>query len=207
MSPLEMQPTFSMDFPLPSKELMGRVRHAIASLGASTRAVTAGTCVEIAPPKDETRFWSPHLSVQISDVPESGHDHVSSALVSSEDSPAGRSQLFGRFSPRPEIWTFCMFLYFALGLLFCGGLLVVYVQWSLGRAISAVWALPIAILGILGLHIASWIGQGLSKHQMIELREQLDQILELAVPSSPTGKRPGLSSEVQTSTMQSEMTR
>ncbi|WP_047816517.1 hypothetical protein [Rhodopirellula islandica] len=215
MSPLEMQPTFSMDFPVPSDAMVAGVRTAIATLGPTTRAVAAGKCLEIAPPRNETRFWSPHLSIQFSDVrPESSGNaelpHLSDHSVPAGASPDNASdvncQLFGRFSPRPEIWTFCMFLYFAMALILCGGLLIAYVQWSLGASMTGLWMVPISLLVIVGLHAASLIGQGLSRHQMIELRQQLDQILALAAPETPTAERPALSTADQTPTMRVEIT-
>ncbi|MFG0264255.1 MAG: hypothetical protein ACF8AM_03775 [Rhodopirellula sp. JB055] len=210
MSPLEMQPTFSMDFPIPTDAMVAGVRTAIAKLGPDTRAVAAGKCLEIAPPRDETRFWSPHLSVQFSDVQ---RDSAQNAVAPSADQnpESGHAndvdcQLFGRFSPRPEIWTFCMFLYFAMALVLCCGLLVAYVQWSLGASMTALWSVPISLLVIAGLHTASLIGQGLSRHQMIELRQQLDQILALAVSETPAAERPALSTAEQTPTMRVEIT-
>tara|TARA_R110002072_G_scaffold6176_2_gene36964 strand:- start:6190 stop:6906 length:717 start_codon:yes stop_codon:yes gene_type:complete len=206
MSPLEMQPTFSMDFPVSADVLVGRVRSAIKSIGSNTRAVAAGKCIEIAPPKSETRFWSPHLSVQIGDSPASSD--AQTEVTTSTDSPDDQShcQLFGRFSPRPEIWTFCMFLYLVMAMVLCGGLLVGYVQWSLGASLTGLWLVPISLGVIGGLHAASLAGQGLSRHQMIELREQLDQILDLAIQETPTTERPGLSTADQTPTMHVEIT-
>jgi hypothetical protein len=146
---------------------------------------------------------------------ESSQDTVAPNIIPSRESgESGESgaatdvgcQLFGRFSPRPEIWTFCMFLYFAMALVLSGGLLVAYVQWSLGASMTALWSVPISLLVIAGLHTASLIGQGLSRHQMIELRQQLDQILALAVSENPAAERPALSTAEQMPTMRVEIT-
>ncbi|WP_233215571.1 hypothetical protein [Rhodopirellula bahusiensis] len=206
MSPLEMQPTFSMDFPVSSDVLAGQVRSAIKTLGTNTRAVAAGKCIEIAPPKNETRFWSPHLSVQFGDLRDSSTAHTEATVSADTEGQHAHSQLFGRFSPRPEIWTFCMFLYLVMAMILCGGLLIGYVQWSLGASMTGLWLVPLSLGVIGGLHAASLIGQGLSRHQMIELRGQLDQILDLAIPETPAVERPGLSPASQTPTMQVEIT-
>jgi hypothetical protein len=99
-----------------------------------------------------------------------------------------------------------MFLYLVMTMVLCGGLLVGYVQWSLGASLTGLWLVPISLGVIGGLHAASLAGQGLSRHQMIELREQLDQILDLAIQETPTTERPGLSTADQTPTMHVEIT-
>lgn len=99
-----------------------------------------------------------------------------------------------------------MFLYLVMAMVLCGGLLIGYVQWSLGASLTGLWLVPLSLVVIAGLHAASLVGQGLSRHQMIELREQLDQILDLAIQETPTSERPGLSTADQTPTMRVEIT-
>ena len=67
MKPLKMQPTFTMNVPLRSAELMPRVRQAIRSPDLSQHVASAGQCIDLRVDPDERRFWSPHLNVQVSD--------------------------------------------------------------------------------------------------------------------------------------------
>jgi hypothetical protein len=156
-----VQPSFTLDVPICPQELMPRVRAAIRDLDLRDVVGSAGACVDLKVAADERRFWSPHLNAQASES-ESG------------------SQLYCRFSPRPEIWTgFMLFYLVIVCLLFASGIYG-YVQWFLGDRPWALLFIPLGIGGILVLHVASLIGQGLSADQMQDLRERLDQVLAKA---------------------------
>ena len=59
-----------------------------------------------------------------------------------------------------------------------GGGVLGYVQWFLGQTAWAFLLVPIGILMIGLLHVASLIGQRLSSDQMRILRDRLDQVLD-----------------------------
>ena len=141
-----------------SKQAMRGIRQEITSDEHPWNAISAGNCVEFRVDPMEQRFWSPNLSVQLNDT-EAG------------------SKLYGRFSPRPEIWTMFMAIY---GVVACGvfaASIYGYVQWFLGTPPWALAIIPFGVVLIVGLHIASLIGQGLSSDQMDALRAQLDETL------------------------------
>ncbi|TWT80032.1 hypothetical protein CA13_14440 [Planctomycetes bacterium CA13] len=158
MNLLRMQPTFTVDLNVGADEAMVRIRESIRSLESLQYAKAAGDCAEFTVEPESRRFFSPHLSVQVSDTFDG-------------------SQLFGRFSPRPEIWTFFMFIYFVMACLIFFGAIYGYVQWSMKEQPWALLLVPISIVVIALLHFASLIGQGLSNDQMVKLRGQLDQTL------------------------------
>lgn len=164
---LKMQPSFAVAIPTTADQAMIEIRKAIESSPIHSHAQSAGHCVDFKIPDQDQRFWSPHLSVQVSDT------------------DAG-SRLFGRFSPRPEIWTMFMAIYFFAAIVGFGSIIYGYAQWALGSSPWALIGLPIGIFVILGLHIASVIGQNLSSDQMTLLRSQLDQALEIAFDESAT---------------------
>lgn len=162
MKPFTMQPTFTQDVPLQADEVMRRIRRAIQSAELRDHVDTAGYVVEFKVDPAQRRFWSPHLNVQVNEV-ESG------------------SQLYCRFSPRPEVWTMFMFIYFIAAFLASAAAIYGYVQWFLGETPWALVIIPIAIVTIVSLHAASLFGQGLSSDQMDELRQRLDQTLEQVI--------------------------
>lgn len=161
MKPFTMQPTFTQDVPLPADEVMTRIRKAIQNPELGVHVDTAGYVVDFRVDPAERRFWSPHLNVQVNEV-ESG------------------SQLDCRFSPRPEVWTMFMFIYFIAAFLASAAAIYGYVQWFLGETPWAVVVIPIAIVTIVALHAASLFGQGLSSDQMDELRRRFDRLLQHA---------------------------
>lgn len=163
-----VQPAFTRDVAVPTDELMPRIRKAIKEGGLRDLVGSAGACVDLKVPADQRRFWSPHLNVQASEM-ESG------------------SQLFCRFSPRPEIWTMFMAIYLVTACLVFAASIYGYVQWFLGATPWALLFIPIGAILILALHVVSLIGQGLSGDQMEELTSRLDQLLAVVTQHDASG--------------------
>jgi hypothetical protein len=162
MSSLTMQPTFTVEVALQPGELMPRVRRAIESPELRDHVATAGDCIDFSVDTSERRFWSPHLNVQVSEVD-------------------GGSQLLCRFSPRPEVWTLVMFVYFIATFFVTAAAIYGYVQWFLGHPPWSLALIPTAAVVIVSIHAASLIGQRLSSDQMETLHRRLDQMLEIAL--------------------------
>lgn len=156
--PMPMQPTFRVEIAGPLDDALTRVRAAIARGVGGAHADAAGSCLDFRVAPEERRLWSPHLSVQLS-------------------ATEGDVELFGRFSPRPEIWTLVMMLYFAAAFVAIGGGVYGCVQWLLGGTPWALAVVPTSLGAILGLHLMSLTGQRLSSDQMEHLRERLDRVL------------------------------
>jgi hypothetical protein len=121
-------------------------------------AKTAAMCIDYTVEIADRRFWSPHLSIHVSPT-ETG------------------SQLHCRFSPRPEIWTMFMAIYFVVLILTSAAAIYAYVQWWMGDPPWALLAFPIGVSLIVSLHVGSQIGQSLSNDQMELLQNRLDQTL------------------------------
>lgn len=151
-----MRPTFSVELPLSADEAIDRIRTEIEASNLNT--MSAGRCAEFRVPQSERRFWSPYLSVQVQDT-------------------ADGCVLRGRLSPRPEIWTMFIFVYFIMTFAIFFGAAFGYVQWTLDYYAWGFLAVPAGILVIVLLHVASLVGQRLSSDQTVVLREQLDLVL------------------------------
>jgi hypothetical protein len=168
----KMQPTFTVDVPLSSKDAIARIRRVIESAEFQMLADSAGPCVDYRIATEDQRFWSPHLSVYLSDQ-ETG------------------TQIFGRFSPRPEIWTMFMAIYaVAAG---CGFVAAIYgyCQWFMGQSPWALLLVPVCLSIIVLLHIGSLFGQSLSADQMQLLRERFDRTIDLALSNDLNPTSPG----------------
>lgn len=169
---LKMQPTSVLYVSDDVDEALAKLRRAIKSPEFVGQAESAGACLDFKVSRAERRFWSPHLSVHLSE-----HDEG--------------AELYCRFSPRPEIWTGVMATYFGAVFAMFVAAIYGYVQWMLGGAPWALLVIPMAGLAIAGLHTASLIGQGLSSDQMEDLQSRLDRLMELAfnatdrTPNSP----------------------
>ena len=158
MQPTKMRPTFTVDLPVPADEAAQRIRQGLETGDPPGSSDALGRCAELFVDRSQRRLWSPHLSVQV------------------EETQSG-ALLRGRFSPRPEIWTFVMLLYFTTGTLTFFGAMLGYAQWIIGQTPWGLYVVPIGLLLIGLLHIVSLVGQLRARDQMQQLQDRLDAVL------------------------------
>jgi hypothetical protein len=169
---LEIRPTFTIDLPERCAAVTERLRDGLTRQpvltkwarlpGARSEMPCDGTFVLIAPPEAEQRFFSPWLQLVISRT-ETG------------------TQLFGRFSPRPAVWTAYTLSYLFLACVAFFSLMLAVSQWLTG--LSA-WAFWITLGALLAAGIMWWIaqvGQRLAREQMQTLRTQVDAALKIRI--------------------------
>ncbi len=167
MTSARMRPTFAIDLPLPADEAARRLQYQLVSSQFADESMGAGRFVDLVVDEADRRIWSPQLSIQIE-----GRD--------------GGSVLRGRFAPRPDLWTFIMFVYFFVAFLMLFGSALGYVQWTMADRAWGLWVVPVGVVIIAGLHGASQIGQRLGQEQMHQLRSRLDDLVERALDSPET---------------------
>ena len=90
-----------------------------------------------------------------------------------------------RFSPRPDVWTGFMFVYFLVVFLIVFGATLGYVQQVSDEAAWGYWAVPSGLLIIACIHGASYVGQRLAAAQMLELRDRLESVLSRQFGAGP----------------------
>ena len=157
--PARLRPQFKLHLDLPREEAIQVLRAQLADSRSRDCWKGKGRWCEIHLPETEQRLWSPHLSLRL--------DHESQG-----------SSIFGRFAPKPEVWTFFMFLYVLVAFLILFGGTFGYVQWASGEPAWGLWAvwLGIPFLGL--IHLAAYLGQRLGQSQMEDLKSRLDEVLE-----------------------------
>jgi hypothetical protein len=141
-----MRPRFSVELPVSAEEAVRRLRDGLDTPELRNCTRTAGSCADFHVDDEVRRIWSPRLAVRIEEAP-------------------GGSVLHGRFSPRPDVWTGFMFVYFL-------------VQQASGEPAWGYWAVPVGLLVIVGIHLLSYLGQRRAADQMRELRGRLDSVLD-----------------------------
>ncbi|MGW8266291.1 MAG: hypothetical protein ACWGSQ_07980 [Longimicrobiales bacterium] len=154
-----IRPTFTISLTSDADTAMSTLRQRLKGTEYEECSRSKGRCADFFVKDSERRVWSPCLSVQV------------------EPAPAG-SLLRGRFGPHPELWTLFMFLYAAVGFLAVMGLMLGFVQWQSGLEAWGFWGAYLGFPGLGALYAVSATGQHLSAHQMEELRERLDALLE-----------------------------
>jgi hypothetical protein len=175
----QLRPTFAIEVLQHHDDVMARIRERVKLPSCRARVLSAGSCVEFYVEDVEKRLWSPYLSVQAQ--PQSD-----------------RTVLHGRFSPRPEVWTLVMFLYSLNAFLAVLGAMFGYGQWAIDRTPWAWIFVPVGLLLIVSIHVASVVGQRWSEDQMQQLRSCLDIALGAAPPRDSAFSDSGL--QVQGST-------
>ncbi|MDT8341049.1 MAG: hypothetical protein RQ751_06010 [Longimicrobiales bacterium] len=154
-----LRPTFTLRLDLPREEAIERLRARLEASRSRDCWRGKGRWCEIHLPDPEQRIWTPHLSLRLD------HEHEGSSI-------------FGRFAPRPGVWTFFMFLYALVVFLILFGATLGYVQWASNERAWGLWAVwaGIPVLGL--IHLAAYVGQRLGRAQMEELKSRLDEVLE-----------------------------
>ena len=112
-------------------------------------------------PIKEQHFWSPQLHVEV------------------EKDVDNKTIVRGLFGPKPQVWTFFMFIHFAVAVAFIVFFVVAYTQWSLQQEYSFALMMCIAmpILWVV-LYILGQLGKKKGYQQMLELNEFLKKVLE-----------------------------
>lgn len=165
MKSLKLQPTFTMELAQSPEDVMSRVRAVLREDSLEddvSEIASAGQCIDVKVPREQQRFWSPHLNAHVS------------------DHPMG-TEVYCRFSPRPEIWTAVMAVYFVATFFICCAAIYGYVQWAMKSTPWALAFIPVGVLMIVGLHTVSLIGQKLSEDQMLHLKARLEQVVTKAL--------------------------
>ena len=156
--PTQLRPSRRVHLPLSRDEAVASVREILQSSTDAECWQGKGRWCEIRLPESEQRLWTPYLSIRADHEPEG-------------------SSLFARFAPRPEVWTFFVFVYSAIAFFVVFGGVLGYVQWASGEAAWGLWAVWLGIPALLLMHLASYVGQRLARAQTEELQRRLDAVL------------------------------
>lgn len=117
-----------------------------------------GNHIVIDIPKDEQHFWSPQLHVE----------------VGKEESTFVK----GVLGPKPHIWTFFIFLHFAVAITFFVFFVMFYSKWSLHQdyTFSLILCIAMPVIWII-LYLAGQLGKNIGYEQMKELHDFLMKII------------------------------
>jgi len=159
MTPLRIRPTFTIPLAPGADEVMATLRERLKGKDYVECSRSKGRCADFFVDEANRKLWSPYLAVQV------------------ERRTAG-SLLRGRYGPHPEIWTLFMFLYTVVGFLTIIGLMLGFVQWRSAMTPWGFWGLVAGVPGLAVLYGISATGQRLSAHQMEELRDRIDELVD-----------------------------
>lgn len=147
-----LKPRFQLEFNLKSDVLLNEIsKLGLDDTKYSMKIVDNHIVIDV--PENETHFWSPQLHIEIEELTKE------SAIVK------------GLFGPKPQVWTFFMFLHFFVATAFLIFGIIAYSNWSL----SKISLLPLVMLVVLPivwilLYFIGSIGKSTGKKQMDELK-------------------------------------
>ncbi|MDO9274992.1 MAG: GTP-binding protein [Lutibacter sp.] len=112
-SDIHLRPRFKMEFEESQQNLIAKFQNKVknATCKYCVKVIDGHIVIDI--PAEENHFWSPQLHVEIEKIEEN------------------RSIVKGLFGPKPQVWTFFMFIHFAMAVAFIGFSIIAYVKWSL----------------------------------------------------------------------------
>ncbi|MEM7135207.1 MAG: hypothetical protein AAF500_01440 [Myxococcota bacterium] len=151
-----MRPRFEMKLPIEGAEWLEALRRVLDDDPGPCRGRIFRRHAVIEIHESSRSFWSPVLSVDVS------------------DQPSG-TRLSGRFSPHPHVWTLFMAIYMLLGIGALAGIVYAFVQYTLGEPPWGVAAVPLALAVFAFVYGAAFIGQGLSADEMYAMRSVVDR--------------------------------
>lgn len=154
-----LRPTFEFIVPLAPDEAASRLEalYRDGFVGESVR-----THLLITTPRAERRFWSPWLHLDLRPVA----------------GDAGSTDVFGRFSPAPSIWTGFMLTYIALATIALFSAVWAGAQLTIGERPTMAWGVAAAV--VIG-GVMAWsarAGQRLARGQMEQLSEAVHSTLQ-----------------------------
>jgi uncharacterized integral membrane protein len=137
---------------------MGLLRELLESPDAEFHGQVRGKFAFVRHHQEQRSLLSPHLNLELRET-------------------SGETVLHGRFSPRPNVWTAFMALFFVLAMFGLAGLIYGVAQLTVGGPAWTMWSAPVSVALIAFVYGAAFIGQGLSADEMFELRSFVEGVV------------------------------
>ncbi|CAM1346112.1 GTP-binding protein [Tenacibaculum crassostreae] len=155
-----LKPRFRLDYQMNSEALLEEIKKHLNDVSKYKMKVVDNHVVVDVPEK-ESHIWSPQLHLEIEKISET------------------TSHIKGLFGPKPQVWTFFMFLHFLVGTAFVIFGIVAYSNWSLKQtSIFPIVMLVVLPIVWITLYLIGSLGKSTGKEQMNELKEYTKKLLK-----------------------------
>ena len=147
-----LKPRFELEYDESQQEIMSKFQENLDDKACKYCSKISGNHVFIDVPKNDEHFWSPQLQVEI--------------IKGEKD----KTLVKGILGPKPQVWTFFMFLHFVVALAFIVFFVWFYVQWSLEKdyQIQLYILIALPLIWVI-LYFFGQSGKKLGYKQMVEL--------------------------------------
>lgn len=157
---LFLRPRFSIDLPTNSQSIITLFSEVFKSKKTTCRGVIVDHHIFISVPKKEEHFWSPQLHLEI------------------VEKDNNTTEIKGLFGPKPQVWTFFMFIHFVVGGLFLVFAAMLYSKIALHETFifPLMMVIFLPLLWIL-LYFLGKMGKETGKPQIKHLHDVMIQII------------------------------
>ncbi len=155
-----LKPRFAFNIDESQEFILNKFKTILKNENCKYCSKISGNHIFLDIPKEEGHFWSPQLQIEID------KDENNKTLIK------------GILGPKPQVWTFFMFLHFVVALFFIIAFVWFYVNWSLEKDFQIQKYILIALPIIwISLYFFGQSGKKLGYNQMVELDDFLMQTL------------------------------
>jgi len=168
-----LRPRFELAIPEVAEQLLDRIRRRLQSPGCSLCGLVTPTRIELHVPPSRKHLWSPELRIDVQDEGNS-------------------CRLVATYGPHPHVWTLFVGVYAVLAFLAFLAFIFALAQWTLQGQLSAIYTLPVLLLLAAGARSLAFVGQGLGKDQIDELRAFVDELIAEGEQPESVPRRSGI---------------
>jgi len=157
-----LKPRFKLKFEENEEEILNKFKDNLKDKNCKYCSKIVNQHIIIDVPINEDHFWSPQLNV---------------AIEKNEDE---KTIVRGILGPKPQVWTFFMFLHFLVAVAFFVFLVIFYTKWSLNQdyLFSMIMTIILPVVWI-ALYIFGQLGKKFGYDQMVELHDFMMNTLDV----------------------------
>ncbi len=147
-----LKPRFKMEFNESQEDILQKFKDNINDVECKYCSKQSGNLIFLDVPKVESHFWSPQLQIEV--------------IKNIEN----KTIVKGILGPKPQVWTFFMFIHFALALIFIIDFVLFYVKWSMDKDYQIYKGILIVIPIIwITMYFIGQYGKKMAYKQMLDL--------------------------------------
>jgi len=162
-----LKPRFRLKFKERKEDILAQFKHSLSQEKGDFISKVVDHHIVIDVPREKEHFWSPQLHVEV-------------------ENEADYTIVKGVMGPKPKIWTFFIFLHFAVAIAFFVFFVIFYSRWSLNQdyTFSMIMCLVMPIVWV-ALYFTGQLGKKFGYDQMVELHDILIEALKNFKAISP----------------------
>ncbi|MCK4562237.1 MAG: GTP-binding protein [Flavobacteriaceae bacterium] len=150
-----LKPRFKMEFDENKENILNKFKNKLKDTDCKYDSTIVDYHVIIDVPIEDEHFWSPQMHVEI-------------------EKENNKTIVRGVLGPKPIVWTFFMFLHFAVAITFFVFFVIFYSKWSLKQdyTFAMIMCFVMPIVWVL-LYFVGQLGKKIGYTQMVELHDFL----------------------------------